>query len=187
MARLVEAYGVPQVNKSSIIECEFPKRSVLDPLWVEAAYFQDSYRAPLHSARAGVVDIFLAIFAHHPRWMKFILVVRHRIAALFGLEVPRTSEVMNVAIKDSYRIGDRISVWPIYALTAQELVAGRDNKHLDFRLSILKDADGGNSVVVSTICVVHNWFGKAYLACILPFHKFGVRLLLARAVSAGRI
>jgi hypothetical protein len=33
----------------------------------------------------------------------------------------------------------------------------------------------------------HNRFGKAYLRIILPFHRFGVRMLLLNAVKAGRL
>ena len=48
----------------TVTECEIPSASVLDRRWIEAAYFRDSYRAPLSSARAGVVDIFFGLFGH---------------------------------------------------------------------------------------------------------------------------
>jgi len=68
------------------------------------------------------------------------------------------------------------------------LVAGRDNKHMDFRLSIMKVRDSnGPSVVVSTVCLVHNRFGRYYLSSITPFHKFGLRKLMANAVAAERL
>ena len=71
---------------------------------------------------------------------------------------------------------------------AARLVAGRDNKHMDFRLSIKKVRDDGSpSVVVSTLCMVHNAFGRLYLAAVIPFHKFGLRQLMARAVAAQRL
>lgn len=172
----------------TIARCAFPSASVVDRGLIDSAYFQDSYRGPLSRPRANVTDIFLAIFAHHPIWMKLILIVRHRIVALFGLEVPAMSDVVHPTLRSDYRVGDTIGVWPIFALTNSELVAGRDNKHLDFRLSVLKELNGDEaSVVVSTICIVHNWFGKAYLMLIVPFHKLGVQLLLSRAVAAGRM
>jgi hypothetical protein len=53
---------------------------------------------------------------------------------------------------------------------------------------VLRVADGGTaSVVVSTICTVHNAFGKVYLFSIIPFHKWGVRRLIANAIIAGRL
>jgi hypothetical protein len=79
--------------------------------------------------------------------------------------VPAMSEVVRPALRSDYRVGDKIGVWPM-----------------------LKETNGDEaSVVVSTVCIVHNWFGKAYLFLIVPFHKLGVQLLLARALAARRM
>ena len=52
----------------------------------------------------------------------------------------------------------------------------------------MKQVDGDPaSVVVSTVCVVHNNFGKRYLFFVVPFHRWGVQRLIARAISAGRM
>lgn len=172
----------------TVVECEIPALSLLDRRQVAAAYFRDSYRASLSHGDAGVVDIFLAIFAHHPMWMKAILMARNRAAALFGLDAPTASEVLNPTVRQDYRVGDTIGVWPIFALSDTELVAGRDNKHLDFRLSVLKSTEvGAASVTVSTICLVHNTAGKVYLFFITPFHRWGVRRLISTAIAAGRL
>jgi hypothetical protein len=125
---------------------------------------------------------------HHPWWVKAILIVRNRFATLCGLSAPISSEVMNPAIKESYRVGETIGVWPIFALSEAELIAGRDNKHLDFRLSVLRETTGVvPSAVISTVCVVHNVFGKIYLFFVVPFHRWGVRWLITRAVAKGRL
>jgi hypothetical protein len=59
---------------------------------------------------------------------------------------------------------------------------------MDFRLSVLKVPDGdGTSVVVSTVCTVHSLFGKVYLFFAVPFHRHGVRELIARALAAERL
>lgn len=172
----------------TVAECDTPRRSVLDRRMVEAAYYRDSYRAPLSRPQAAVTDIFQAIFAHHPKWVKITLMMRNRIVRLFGLDTATASEILNFTPKDSYRVGDKIGVWPIFALTETELVAGRDNKHLDFRLSILKVMEGeAASVVVTTICTVHNLFGKLYLFFVVPFHKRGVKRIMSNAVAAGRL
>jgi hypothetical protein len=172
----------------SVVECEIPSASVLDRRLIEAAYYRDSYRAPLSRTRAGVVDIFFGIFGHHPLWMKVLLIVRNRVASVCGLDAPSALEILNPEIRSRYAVGDKIGVWPIFSLTETELVAGRDNKHLDFRLSVLKVTDGGTaSVVVSTVCTVHNAFGKLYLFFIVPFHKWGVRRLISNAIIAERL
>jgi len=175
-------------GSQQIVECDVPFTSMLSREVVECAYFRDSYRAPLSRKELGIVEVFFGIFAHHPLWMKLLLIVRNKVASLAGLEAPTTPEILHVEIKDRYVVGDKIGVWPIFALSENEVVAGRNNKHLDFRLSVLKVADGDRmSVVVSTICTVHNLAGKLYLLIVVPFHKYGVRKLMANALAAKRL
>jgi Protein of unknown function (DUF2867) len=172
----------------TIVACELPANSALDVQWVATAYFRDAYRAPLSRPSASVIDLFFGVFGHHPAWMKFFLIVRNRIASAVGLEAPSASDIIHIDRKSFYQVGDTIGVWPIYVLSDTELIAGRDNKHLDFRLSVLKDGHAVNaSIVVSTVCSVHNRFGKVYLFFVVPFHRWGVQRLLARAVAAGRL
>jgi hypothetical protein len=63
-----------------------------------------------------------------------------------------------------------------------------DDKHLDFRVSVQKlGVPGATRVALSTVVSPHNALGRAYLGAILPFHRAGVRALLANALAAGRI
>lgn len=172
----------------SIVECDVPSQSALSRELVERAYFRDAYRAPLRRAELGIIDIFFAIFAHRPLWMTLLLITRNKLASLAGLDAPTASELRHVEIKKRYVVGDKIGVWPIFSLSDAEIVAGRDNKHMDFRVSVLKVPDGDRAcVVVSTICTVHNWSGKLYLFFISPFHRYGVRKLMTTALAARRL
>jgi hypothetical protein len=47
--------------------------------------------------------------------------------------------------------------------------------------------DDAACVTVSTVCTVHNLAGKVYLFFIAPFHRFGVKSLMSRAVAARRL
>src|SRR6266851_7101217 len=172
----------------NVVECDVPSGSTLSRELIERAYFRDSYSAPLSCGELGIVDIFFGIFAHHPLWMKLLLLVRNKVASLAGLDAPTAAEILHLEIKDRYVVGEKIGVWPIFALSEDEVVAGRNNKHLDFRLSVLKVPDGDRtSVVVSTICTAHNLSGKLYLFFIVPFHRYGVPRLMANALAAGRL
>ena len=171
-----------------VVECEFPTASSLGRSVVGSAYFHDSYRAPLAHPDLGIIEIFFALFGHKPLWMKLLLIVRNAVAKGFGLEAPDVGEIMKPAVRSEYRVGDKIGPWPIFFIAENEIVAGRNNKHLDFRLSVLKVRDGdAPNVVVTTICTVHNAFGKIYLFFIVPFHKMGVRALISNAVAANRL
>jgi hypothetical protein len=171
-----------------VVTCDLPQSSMLHGGVAKSAYFTDSYSAALINTEANMVSIFFAIFGHHPKWMKFLLVLRNKIAAFFGLETPESSDILAPKIKEHYMVGEKIGPWPIYHLSQDELIAGRDNRHLDFRLSVMKLTDaGGTKVVVSTVCDVHNVFGKVYLFFIIPFHKWGVEKIMKDAVVHGRL
>jgi len=171
-----------------IIECDVPTSSALGSDLIRSAYFHDSYRVPLARSGLSIVEIFFALFGRTPRWMKALLIARNAVARWCGLEAPTAAEILKPAVRASYQVGDKIGPWPIFFINDHEIVAGRNNKHLDFRLSVLRTRDGvAESVVVSTVCSVHNLAGKIYLFFIVPFHRTGVKSLLANAVAMKRL
>jgi uncharacterized protein DUF2867 len=155
------AFGALQANPHfsamrglimNVVECDVPSESVLCRELIERADYRDSYRAPLSRGELGIVDIFFGIFAHHPLWMKLLLIVRNKLASFAGLNAPSTSEILHVAMRDRYAVGEKIGVWRIFLLSENEVVAGGNDKHMDFRVSVLKVPDGdGPSVVVSEL------------------------------------
>ena len=160
--------------------------SVLDRELIGNADFHDSYRVRLSRNDLSIIDIFFGIFAHLPFWSKIVLIVCNKAASLLGLEAPSAADILHMVVRDRYAVGEKIGVWPIFFLNEDELVAGRDNKHMDFRLSVLKMPDGdATSVVITTICTVRNVFGRCYLSAIIPFHKRGAQKLMLNA--AGRL
>jgi hypothetical protein len=116
------------------VECEMPPGSALSRELIEHAHYRDAYRVPLRRRELGVVDVFFAIVAHHPLWMKLLLIVRNRLVALVGLNGSTASEVLDIKIRSHYAVGEKIGRWRIFALGENEVVAGGDDKHLDFRV-----------------------------------------------------
>lgn len=151
-------------------------------------YYWDSYEAPLRRGDLAMHEIYLALFAHHPRWAKWLLILRGRIVALFGLRTTTAADLDNIEIKPAYSVGEKIARFTLFGQSDSEIVAGGDDRHLDFRVSVRKlNEHGATRVVLSTVVSPHNLFGRAYLFAILPFHRFGVRTLLSNAVAAGRV
>ena len=170
------------------VSCGFPDDSVLDQDRILKGDFWDAYGAPIRDPSARVEDLFHAVFDHHPIWMKSMLIVRNGLVRRFGLVAPTVAEILRPNTQSRYAVGDVIGVWPIFFLSETELVAGRDNHHLDFRLSVLKRLEGDRpTVVITTLCKTHNRFGRTYLRVIAPFHKWGVQQLIRRAIGAGRL
>ena len=68
--------------------------------------------------------------------------------------------------------------------TPERLVAGFDDRHLDFRVVVDVTAAGqGQQVTATTLVRTHNWLGRTYLAIILPFHRLVVRSLLKQVAA----
>ncbi len=107
-------------------------------------------------------------------------------AALAGLEVSRAEHILAPQRQDHYQAGDCIGPWPVYYLGSDGIVAGRDKHHLDFRVSVRRNPSA-DQVTVSTWCATHNAFGRAYLGLVLPFHRWGMRHILARACRTRRL
>lgn len=151
------------------------------------SYYWDSYEAPLRRDNLTMQEIYLALFAHHPRWAVRLLNLRDRIVVPLGLRAADAGGHETIEIKSAYAVGEKIARFTLFGQNDIEIVTGGNDKHLDFRVSVRKLIEHGASrVVLSTVVSPHNLFGRAYLFIILPFHRLGVRALLANAVRAGR-
>jgi len=109
-----------------------------------------------------------------------------RDAAVAGFGVRTSGEMRRAAAKDR---GGHIDFFRIHRQSERELVVGEDDRHLDFRASILirPGVDGGNDeLVVTTVVHCHNRLGRTYLALIAPFHRLIVKTSLGRAARKQR-
>jgi hypothetical protein len=83
----------------------------------------------------------------------------------------------------------RIGIFKVYGKSETEIVLGEDDKHLDFRLSVLRTPDLsptlGGQLTVSTVVHCHNLLGRAYIFVIAPFHRLVVKASLRRAAHIG--
>ena len=105
------------------------------------------------------------IIAKFPGWVRFLVALRGLIVAPFGL---KTKGPRNV---------DKVGEFPVESETPEEVIAGFNDRHLDFRISVTS-RDG--QVSLATWVRRHNLGGRLYLALIMPFHILVVRNALAR-------
>lgn len=159
-----------------------PRHSAVGAGRIDCADFECAHRAPLSRPYARAEEIFRAVFGHRPPWLVMALMTRSRVGAWLGHDVSSAAEIRGEAETN----GARIAGWPVHFISDEELVAGRDNPHLDFRVSVMKAADHG-SAIISTVCWAHTAGGRAYLAMVAPLHRAGIQRLIAAAVRAGRL
>lgn len=125
------------------------------------------------------------LFAQSPLSMRLLLKVRDLLVAPFGIKTAGRLQALG-ASQSSQRIG----IFKIYDSNPSEIILGEDDKHLDFRLSVLCrpicDATGNASeLVLSTVVTCHNTLGRAYIVLIAPFHRLIIRASMRRAARSG--
>lgn len=70
---------------------------------------------------------------------------------------------------------------PTLFISNNEIVVGEDDKHLYFRISVLKKENhAGAEIYLTTIVKFNNRWGRLYFMLIKPFHKVIVKTLLKR-------
>jgi Protein of unknown function (DUF2867) len=165
--------------------CDLPASSRLRSALPHIDYL-DSYAVPLSRPDQSMLSIYAAALGHLPAAFKQLLVLRSILVRPFGIAgVSYQDLTQAIDPQKAYAIGDKVGRWTLYHQSQDELITGADDRHLDFRVSVLRE--GRARVVLSTAVMTHNIFGRTYLTAILPFHRYGVAQVLTNATAAGRL
>jgi hypothetical protein len=141
------------------------------------AQFADAFRVEIGDRNLDARQAAERMMARQPRWAEALVSLRNLLVAPLGL---RTSGAGLVPPKDM------IGIFPVVSQTPDRLIAGFNDHHLDFRVVIDVTEPGDvRQVTATTLVKTHNWFGRTYLAIIMPFHRLIVPALL-RQVAGQR-
>lgn len=163
---------------NEIFAATLPKESALHS-WLAYADFYDAWSITLRKGALTPTEIFLRASRATPAWIGRLMALRNWIVRQIGLkDVGSMSDATGKAAQ-SYRIGDRLGIFTIMGLTANELLLGIDDSHLDVRVSVMRTAQcGAQQCVVSTVVRVHNWIGRVYMAPVGRIHPLVVKAML---------
>lgn len=124
------------------------------------------------------------VFAQSPRWAGGLMRVRDALVSVFGLKTARHLQAL-----DADAMKERVGLFRIYRREPSEILLGEDDRHLDFRLSVLCSQESSPAstrrLVVSTVVRCRNRLGRVYIFLIAPFHRLIMRASLRRAARAG--
>lgn len=141
------------------------------------AQFADAFRIGVEGATLDARHA-AVLMTGRSRWIEALVRLRNLLVAPFGLKTSGETEVPR---------RETIGLFPILTETRDRLVAGFNDKHLDFRLVVdiaAAGSDSGQQVTATTLVKTHNWFGRIYLAIILPFHRLIVPAMLRKIAAA---
>jgi len=109
------------------------------------------------------------IITDWPGWARLLLSLRGVMTAPFGLS------------QTGPDAPDKVGPFPVESESDRELIAGFNDKHLDFRVSV---GMWRGRVHLATWVRPHNLGGRVYLRAILPFHVLIARDALRRVAAA---
>lgn len=145
----------------------------------------DAFAIRLPSSASTDPDVLARfIFSQQPSWVGTLMNMRDAIVVPFGLKTGR--ELAKLA--DDAK-AHRVGIFKVYSTNEEEVVVGEDDRHLDFRVSVLCSGaaapDGSRELTVTTVVHCHNQLGRTYLRAIAPFHRMVIKASLRRAAQIG--
>jgi len=163
---------------------ELPDKSILKKDEKHYDYI-DSYQSEFVDKNNNIspTEIGKAFFSSGPKWVEKLFVLRNKIVGLFGL---KTSENITDRQKqlDNFKCepGEQLGLFKVFTKTNNEVVLGEDDKHLNFRVSLLLDQlfneTDKKTLTITTTVEFNNWFGRLYFLPVRPFHKLIVPKML---------
>ncbi|WP_298913133.1 DUF2867 domain-containing protein [uncultured Roseobacter sp.] len=148
----------PQVNKTNL-----PTESPLHRR-VAPGDFLDCYKVVSNLTAPEAAEIIV----NFPSWAKALVLLRNIVVAPFGL------------LNDGPGAVQKFGPFPVESMSESSVVAGFDDKHLDFRVNILSVK---GDVYLATWVHPHNIGGRLYLKAIMPFHILIARNALMRVAT----
>lgn len=136
------------------------------------AKFGDSFRIAVNDDALDARQAAERMFLRLPGWIDGLMKLRNLVVAPLGLKTPTHTKTI---------VADSIGPFPVVSATPKRLVAGFDDRHLDFR--VIVDVTGcvpNREVTATTLVMTHNLLGRVYLATIMPFHRIIVPAMLRR-------
>ncbi|MDF3835790.1 DUF2867 domain-containing protein [Cupriavidus basilensis] len=169
---------------------DVPASSLLAPSLASADFF-DAYRVAVPDARQSALEIYLGIVSRTPAWVTRLMSLRNRVVVLFGLkDLGHLGDIDAGKPASAYRVGDRVGIFSLLALSEREVVLGDADKHLEVKISVCKleppepAAGGQPAVAVSTVVHNRNALGRVYMLFVAPLHRRIVPATL-RTLGAG--
>jgi uncharacterized protein DUF2867 len=163
-------------QQRAIVKVDSVEPDVSTGMLLTGAQFGDAFSITINNAALDARSAAEKMLGHSPRWITTLMALRDVLVTPFGL---RTSSSNGFP-------ANRIGIFPVLSETPARLIAGFDDKHLDFRVVVdVTPSRPDQRVTATTLVLTHNRLGRAYLAIILPFHRLIIRSMLQQVAVAS--
>lgn len=172
------------VKNSISTKAQLPVQSILKANEKQYHYV-DSFQGDFTDKNGTVtaMEIGRFFFMSGPKWVDKLLAIRNKLVRLFGLKTSdKIGDRQKVLDNFTFEKGAQHGLFKVVERTTDEIVLGENDRHLDFRVSLLIDHQTGDitnkKLIISTTVQFHNWFGRLYFLPVKPFHKLIVPVML---------
>jgi hypothetical protein len=149
------------------------------------ADYIDAYTIRLPSSDDGMPERFVrAMFESPPGWVSALADLRDRIVSVFGLK--KASDLIRHGLSSAdgkpAESGKAHVNLSVLKRAGNEVFIGENDRHLDFRISVLgSPIDSGTEICVVTSVKLNNFLGRLYLLPVKPMHRLIVPAMMRRA------
>lgn len=149
-------------------------------------YF-DSYEEKINVLKhLPIENIGRAFFLSAPQSVRWLMTLRNRIVSILGLKTgTKVKDEAAYLAQVPMQVGDKIGLFEVMGKSENEIILGTDDSHLNFRVSLLKDASNREygMLTMTTTVQFHNNKGRLYFKVVGLFHRWIAPSMLRRMVQ----
>ncbi len=117
------------------------------------------------------------LFESAPWWVESLMDLRNAVVKWFGL---KTGDTTKEEVMRNFSLSNpNMGLFNIYGYSESEVILGEDDKHLDFRVSLLIEREN-RRLVLTTVVQFNNWLGRLYFLPVSFFHRIIVKAMLKK-------
>ena len=132
--------------------------------------------------RLNPMTVCRALVNSAPQFVETLMGLRNKIVKVVGLKTGEDQPSTRAEALEQFtgKPGEYLGLFKIYEHTDTEIILGEDDKHLDFRLSLLltPSDSGSKKLSMTTVVTYNNWMGPTYFTVVKPFHKVTAKAML---------
>jgi hypothetical protein len=117
-----------------------------------------------------------------PKWADRLMSIRNIVVKIFGLK--GGGRKIDTHSSDYYPIGSKAVYFTVIDRNDNEILMAENDKHLNFRISVMVNREGKDvTISLTTIVKFNNFLGRLYFLTVRPFHRIIVISLLKRLLK----
>ena len=138
--------------------------------------YHDTYKITISTNKYSVDKIASDLFKLTPLF-KYLLKIRDFIVKPFGIKTSdEFKEAFKTDVEAHYSIGSKAVFFTVIDRNEKEIVMAENDKHLNFKTSVMiEKKEKSTDVYQTTIVQYNNFFGRFYFFFVKPFHRFLIK------------